>query len=601
MKITQPQKLAKIWNSVVGGSVNRKIFGAAIVVGLGTTLAKFLAVLKELAIAYQFGTANELDAFLIALTIPFLFLTVIAGSFSSALIPTYIKVRDKEGIESAHRLFSGATVWSIGLLVVVTAIMALASPIYLPAIAKGFSAEKLALTYNLLWALSPILILCGICNIWGAVLNAGEKFAFVALIPMTTSVVTVLFLFGFRSWGVYTLVAGLIVGQCMEMVFIGIILHRQGVPLIPRWYGFTTYLNEVANQYLPTIAGSFIMCSTDLIDRSMAATLPEGSVAALNYGNRAISLPIIIAGTAVSTAVLPYFSKMVASEDWKSIRKSLKHYLTIIFVASIPLTGAIILFSEPIVHFLLQRGSFTAEDARVVAQIQSCFAIQIPFYIGCMLVVRLISAMRNNQVLIWGSVWNVVVNIVLNYLFMQQWGVAGIALSTSFVYIFSFVFLLIATLKKLDLTKDINLSPEQKRQMEELRLHKRKRIAEALTEKQLKKFQQIRGRDLSPDRRERRLKLTPEQKRELKAIRQENIDRFQEILTPEQQAKVKRLQAVAENQIQEVLTPEQFQMFREAKQSSQNSVWEGWKKLNLTPDQKAAIKTIRKNSEHKIK
>ncbi len=599
--MSQTQKIARVWKSVIGGSVNRQVFGAAIIVGLGTALSKVLAVLKELAIAYKFGTAPELDAFLVALTIPFLVLTVIAGSFNSALIPTYIKVREKEGFGAAQQLFSGATIWSMGLLMLTTLIVLVTSPIYLPLIAKGFSPEKLALTYNLLWLLSPLILLSGICNIWGAVLNAGEQFALVALIPMTTSVVTVIFLFGFTSWGVYTLVAGIVVGQFVEMVSIGVTLHRQGISLIPKWHGFTTYLNEVASQYIPTIAGAFLMTSTDLVDRSMAAMLPSGSVAALNYGNRAISLPIIIASTAVSAAVMPYFSKLVASEDWKSVRQSLQHYLILIFAASVPLTAAIFFFSEPIVYFLLQRGSFTANDAKVVAQIQSCFAIQIPFYIACMLVVRLISAMRNNQVLIWGSAGNLLINIVLNYVFMQWWGVAGIALSTSCVYIFSFSFLLIATLKKLNLTKDLNLTPEQKKQMEKLRLAKRKRIAETLTDKQIKKFQEIKNQSLPVSKRQQKMKLTREQKVELRAIRQENIERFREILTSEQRAKIDRLQSVAIAQIQEVLTPEQFLQFRDMKQNAQDSIWEGWKKLNLTPEQKAAIKLIRKNSELKIK
>jgi putative peptidoglycan lipid II flippase len=201
------------------------------------------------------------------------------------------------------------------------------------------------------------------------------------------------------------------------------------------------------------IAGAFLMCSTGLVDQSMAAMLPSGSVASLNYGNRIISLPITIANTALSTAVIPYFSKMVAREDWTSVRHTLKQYLGLIFALSIPLTGLIILFSEPIVQILLQRGSFTASDARLVAQIQAGYAFQIPFYIASVLVVRLISAMRYNQILMWGSAGNLIANIGLNYLFMQWLGVSGIALSTSGVYLFSFLFLFFMATQKLKQTE----------------------------------------------------------------------------------------------------------------------------------------------------
>ncbi len=58
-----------------------------------------------------------------------------------------------------------------------------------------------------------------------------------------------------------------------------------------------------------------------------------------------------------------------------------------------------------------------------------------------MVVVRLISALRANQILMWGAAINLVVNIGFNILFIHYLGLKGIALSTSFVYLISFLFL----------------------------------------------------------------------------------------------------------------------------------------------------------------
>ncbi len=453
MKIWRYQKWLDFWNKLTSGSTNRQIFGAAVTVGIGTGFVKVASVGKELVVAWKFGTADDLDAFFIALLVPFLITNVIAGSFNAALIPTYIRVREQSGIKAAQKLFSGALAWSLGLLGITTVLMLATAPLYLPKMAAGFSAEKLDLTYKLLCAIAPIILLTGIMTIWGAVLNAGEQFALVAVAPIITPVITMLFLFGINSWGVFSLAFGLVCGQLLEMIVVGIALRRQGISLLPKWYGFDTHLSEVAGQYAPMIAGAFLMCSTGLVDQSMAAMLPSGSVASLNYGNRIISLPITITSTALSTAVIPYFSKMVAREDWTTLRHTLKHYLGLIFAFTIPLTGLIILFSEPIVQLLLQRGSFTANDTHLVAQIQACYAFQIPFYIASILVVRLISAMRNNQILMWGSGGNLIVNFGLNYLFMQWLGVPGIALSTSGVYLFSFSFLFCVAIQKIKQTE----------------------------------------------------------------------------------------------------------------------------------------------------
>jgi putative peptidoglycan lipid II flippase len=132
---------------------------------------------------------------------------------------------------------------------------------------------------------------------------------------------------------------------------------------------------------------------------------------------------------------------MVSEKDWKNIRSILKSYLSLIFAVGILTAIVIYLFSDSIVNIILQRGSFTAEDTTVVSAVQAYFAFQIPFYIGGIVVVRLISALRANHILMWGAAINLVVNIGFNILFIHYLGLKGIALSTSFVYLISFLFL----------------------------------------------------------------------------------------------------------------------------------------------------------------
>ncbi|WP_334994790.1 murein biosynthesis integral membrane protein MurJ [Nostoc sp.] len=449
MKMWRLQSLVDYWKQLTSGSINRQIFGAAMIVGLLTALVKVAAVGKELVVAQRFGTGDDLDAFLIALLVPSFIINVVAGSFNTALIPTYMQVREQEGIKAAQRLFCGATISGLGLLGITTILMVASAPLYLPYIAAGFSPEKLDMTFHLLCAIAPLVLLSGIIIIWGAVLNAGERFALAALSPIMTPTISVLLLLMVKSWGIFALVAGLVCGAVLEIILLGTALHRQGISWLPKWYGFDTHLRQVVSQYFPMIAGGFLMCSTNLVDQSMAAMLSPGSVAALSYGNKLISFPISLATTALSTAVIPYFSKMVVSKDWIGARHTLKQYMQIIFMTTMLLTAFLLVFSEPLVKILFQRGSFTANDTHLIAQIQNYFALQIPFYIAGTLVVRLISAMQANHILMWGSAYNLIINIVLNYVFMQWFDVIGIALSTTCVYIFSFLFLTHYANKKL--------------------------------------------------------------------------------------------------------------------------------------------------------
>ena len=198
------------------------------------------------------------------------------------------------------------------------------------------------------------------------------------------------------------------------------------------------------------MAGCLLMGATPVVDQFMAAMLGSGNVSALSYGSKVPAGLLAIGATALGTATLPYFSRMVADNDWQGCRHSLKRYSALMLSVSIPLTVVLIAFSKPLVRLLFQRGAFTSLDTGVVSQVQACYSLQIPCYVLCMLFVRFISSVRRNDLLMYGAVANLVVDVVMNLILMRVWGVAGIALSTSIVTIISFFFLSVSSFRVLN-------------------------------------------------------------------------------------------------------------------------------------------------------
>lgn len=443
MKIFQIQRPGKLWKQFTSGSINRQILGAAIVVAICTVLVKVVAFSKESIVAWKFGTNDFVDAFLIATVVPSFIVNVIAGSLNTALIPTYIKVREQESPKASEELLSGTLLCSLVLLAITTLLIVATACFYFPWMTLGFNDEKMALTYKLFYVITPVVVLSGIITLLSAVLNAEERFGLTALSPIITPAVTIIFflLFG-QSLGIFALAIGLIVGAILEMILLWVVLHRRGFVLRPKWFGFSPPLRQVVKQYSPAMTGALLMCSSILVDQSMAAMLAPGSVAALNYASRVSSFPLMLGATAISTAVTPYLSKMVALSDWQGVNHTLRSYLKLIFLITVPFTGLLVLLSEPIVQLLFQRGAFTAQETHLVAQILSAYALQIPFYIAGIFVVKLLTSLCLNHILMWVSVYNLLINIGLDYLFMQWLGIQGIALSTSCVYLFAFLYVL---------------------------------------------------------------------------------------------------------------------------------------------------------------
>jgi putative peptidoglycan lipid II flippase len=419
-------------------SIKQKILAAASIVGFFTVLSQVGGFAKELTVAAWFGTGDAVDAFLIALLVPRL-----AGSISASFLPTFIRVYRNRGVAGAQKVLTGVISGFLFFGLILSVILIVFTPLYLPALCSGFSSEKLRLARMILYALVPIILLKGLSTICAGVLNALDNFALAAILPILGPLSAIFFILtNGASLGIYALVSGTILGFGLETVLISGAIIRRKFSLRPHLIGDDPDLRIVIGQFLPMVAGSILMGSTELVDKGMAAALSPGSVAALNYGNKIIAAVLTLATTAIGTAVLPYFTRLVSEKDWKNIRSILKSYLGLIFAVGIPTAMLIYVFSDSIVNIIFQRGSFTAGDTAVVSAVQAYFSFQVPFYIAGILVVRLISALRANHILMWGAAINLVVNIGFNIVFIHYLGLKGIALSTSFVYLVSFFFLI---------------------------------------------------------------------------------------------------------------------------------------------------------------
>ena len=342
------RQIAKLSNWQTA-STNRRIFSAMLVVVVMTVAVKFAAVVKELMVAEHFGTGAMVDAFLFAYLLPAFAINVLSGSFSAAMMPTYIRTMDNKGKDAADKLFTSLMLIGVLFLIISTLVLAVFAPALLSLLGAGFNEQTIVLTHDLFYWLLPIIVLTGCGHLFSSIINAGERFAIVALTPAITPIFTIIALTFFaEQWGIFALVAGAVIGAGIELLILIGVAARRGIPVLPRWNGMTEELRSVIGQYTPMIAGAFLMSSTALVDQSMAAMLESGSVATLNYANKVVAMILGIGSMALGTSVLPHFSRLVGSEDWAGLRHTFKTYTRLIIFTTVPITALLIHFSEPI-------------------------------------------------------------------------------------------------------------------------------------------------------------------------------------------------------------------------------------------------------------
>lgn len=412
--------------------VNRSIFRAVLSVGAAGVIVKLVAAGKEIAVASVYGRSDAMDAFLAAALVPSLLVNLIAESMNQALVPTLVRVREQEGRERAQQLLSNSMLCVGLLLAAATCVIALAAHAFFPLIGSHFPPAKLQLAIHLFYGLLPIVLITGIATNCTAVLNTLDHFALPALAPtvISISVLCGALLLGGR-FGIWAMVDATLAGSLFHAIIVVVMMESRGYRLRLRWYGMNDAAREVKDQYGPVLLSSLVASGGLLVDQSMAAMQPSGSVSALVYANRFVGAVLALLAGAVSTAMAPYLSQLAAHRDWAGCRHTLRTWARRTALVSVPIAALLIAGARPLVHAALQHGHFGPHDTAAVAPVLAMYALQIPFYVISRVYYRFLVVMRRTDLILYCGALNLGVDIVLNLILMRLFGVAGIALATS--------------------------------------------------------------------------------------------------------------------------------------------------------------------------
>jgi len=411
-------------------SSSRRMLADTVTVGGWTFAVKVAGAVKVILAARMFGAGDAMDAYLIAFLLPSFFIDLLAGPLDTALVPALVELREKRGRPAAEDFYRGVLASVGAAFLVVAFLTAVTAGLFLPLLASSFTPDKLADTRQLLLMMIAVVPLSGLSVTWRAVLNSERRFAFAAIVPLVTPVISIAaILIAGKQYGVMALAAGTLAGGAMEAAAGAVGARLAGYNVLPTWSGVGVALREVTAQYFPLVAVTLVMTGTALIDQGIAARLGSGSVAALSYGTRLLGVLIVVGPTAVGTAVLPHLSAGVVSGGAGAMRRSLRNYVLIVLAVILPVTAGLIYFSEPIIRVLFENGSFSQDAIRLVARIQQASLLQLPIAILLALEIRLISALRQNRILYNVAALSVLLTFILDLLLMRWLGVIGIALA----------------------------------------------------------------------------------------------------------------------------------------------------------------------------
>ncbi|MCX8082644.1 MAG: murein biosynthesis integral membrane protein MurJ [bacterium] len=428
---------------------SKKIIRAVSIVSLGTIIARVFGLAREIATANFFGTISIYDAFLLAFMIPNFFRGLIAeGALNTAFIPVFTEYAIDE-----NKRAEGKDIFNICFtisLIITTFLFLLILGVSF--ISAGIVSETSR--WHSVWILVrftfPYLIFISLAAINTGILNVHKDFFLPSLSPVVLDIfwIAVLFLIlplmpAIPEHQIFVLCAGVILGGMGQFVFTLMPVIKRGY--IPHLnFNFThPAVKRMGLLLAPMVIGVAVTPINLLVDNSLAYTLYEGAVSGLWYSTRIFQLPLGVFAISISTAVLPWFSENISSNNHKEFIKNLIFATRMLVFLLLPFTFGMIILKTEIVKILFERGMFTAKSVELVASPLAFYSLGLLGYGGASVWSRAFYACKDTATPVKVGILSILVNFIMDIILMQFMGHNGIALATSIVGITNFILLVI--------------------------------------------------------------------------------------------------------------------------------------------------------------
>ena len=410
---------------------------SAAVISSFTLFSRVLGFVRDMAIAYVLGAGYTADVFFVAFRIPNLFRRLYAeGSLSLPYMPEMGKayaLSDDPGFSGlANNLGGFAAFFYLGL----TLLGVTATPLFVSFLAPGFvgSGAKWYLTVKLTRWLIPYIFCIGVAGFLMAVLNTHEHFTAPAAAPILLNL-SMLALLGigeyFNFAPEWSLAWGVLLGGFLQVAF----QFHWARPLVLRW-SFTRWWRSpevpaALKLLVPTVLGAAVYHLNIFIATLFASFLTVGSISYLYYAERLVQFPLAIFAGAISTSVLPSFTRQTAQGEWAAFRRQVVEALELVWFLTIPAAAGLWAIRVPLIQLLFERGEFNATSTLMTADALGYFALGLWAVAGFRVLVGAWYALGRAYVTVWTGVGALVINVLLSIFLVGPLGHSGLALAIS--------------------------------------------------------------------------------------------------------------------------------------------------------------------------
>ncbi|MDK2564684.1 murein biosynthesis integral membrane protein MurJ [Romboutsia sedimentorum] len=416
-----------------------------------TLIAKFLGFGRELALATAYGASGTSDAFLVAMNIPAVIFTAIGTSLGTAFIPLYCDVDSKLGEREANKFTNNVFNIVVLICLAFSVIGVLFTPQIVKLFAIGFKGETLAQAIYFTRIMLLGMAFLGMSYIMMAYLQVKENFMIPGLMPVPYNMFIIIAILVSVKVSPYLLPWGALIGLLFQFLFQLPFAMKKGFRYRPYINLKDEYLKKMLWLIGPVLIGVAVNQINTIVDRTIASTLVEGSISALNYANKLNQFVMGMFIVSISSVIYPMLSKLSSENNKDKFNRSISTSINAVTLIVIPISVGAIILANPIVKLLFQRGEFDARATQMTAIALMFYSVGMIGFGLRDILGKVFYSLKDTKTPMINGVIAMGLNITLNITFVKftNMQLAGLAFATSISALVTIALLFISLRRKI--------------------------------------------------------------------------------------------------------------------------------------------------------
>ncbi len=375
---------------------------------------------------------HSTDAYFAAFNIPdFFFFTLAAGALGVAFMPVLsdrLHRGDRRGMwEISNSLMN---LLAIIMTVVGLVMLVFAKPLIRHVVAPGLSPEQLDTATNIMRLLAFNPLLFTISGILTSVQQTMGRFFFYAIAPLfyNLSIIVSIYLFK-HNIGLVGLGLGALLGAILQLLVVISGLWRTNFHWRPHIGWRSPDFHTVLKNLPPRSLDQGVDQVENIVETHIASGLGAGNVTYYNNAYILSTAPILLVGTAISTAAFPRLNARLSQHRPDLFRRDFLMVLRAMIWLSAPLVVVCFFGRGYLARLIYTKGNIQ------IATIFGFLTAAIFFRIVYSIISRWFYAQKDTRTPLFVSLFAIALNIVLAVSLARpsQYGVSGLAIAQSIV------------------------------------------------------------------------------------------------------------------------------------------------------------------------